>query len=91
MIRSFKHRGLKELFETGRSRRVRSDLQDRALRRLDVIDNAGGLDQLNIPGFNFHRLRGRPVRYSIHINGPFCITFEWDDGEAIKVDLEQYH
>ena len=91
MIRSFKHRGLKELFETGRSRRVRPDLQQRTLRRLDVLDNAATLDQLNIPGFDFHRLRGRPVRYSIHINGPFCITFEWDDGDAVRVDLEQYH
>ncbi len=91
MIRSFKHRGLKELFETGRSRRVRPDLQDRTLRRLDALDNAGKLNQLNIPGFDFHRLRGRPIRYSIHINGPFCITFEWDDGEAVRVDLEQYH
>ena len=70
---------------------MRPDLQHRALRRLDAIDNAGGLNQLNIPGFDFHRLRGHPVRYSIHVNGPFCITFEWDDGEAVRVDLEQYH
>ena len=70
---------------------MRPDLHQRTLRRLDVIDNAVTLDQLNVPGFDFHRLRGRPVRYSIHINGPFCITFEWDDGAAVRVDLEQYH
>ncbi len=91
MIRSFKHRGLKELFETGRSRRVRTDLRRRAIRRLDTLDSASELAALNIPGFDFHRLRGKPTRYSIHINGPFCLTFEWEDGDAIRVDLEQYH
>ena len=91
MIRSFKHRGLKELFETARSRRVRTDLQRRAIRRLDTLDSASELAALNIPGFDFHRLRGKPTRYSIHINGPFCLTFEWEDGDAIRVDLEQYH
>ena len=91
MIRSFKHRGLKELFETGRSRRIPIDLQRRAIRRLDTLDSAGALATLNIPGFEFHRLHGKPTRYSIHINGPFCLTFEWDSGDAIRVDLEQYH
>jgi plasmid maintenance system killer protein len=33
----------------------------------------------------------RPRRYSIHVNGPWCITFEWRDGRALRVDLEQYH
>jgi plasmid maintenance system killer protein len=32
-----------------------------------------------------------PKRYSIHVNGPWCITFEWKQGEALRVDLEQYH
>ena len=91
MIRSFKHRGLKELFETGRSRRVRTDLQQRAIRRLDALDSASVLGALNIPGFDFHKLQGKPTRYSIHTNGPFCLTFEWKEGDAIRVDLEQYH
>jgi len=91
MIRSFKHRGLKELFDRGQSRRIRPDLQRRCLVRLDAIDAAAGLDELNVPGFDFHRLRGKPTRYTIHVNGPWCITFEWQDGDAFRVDLEQYH
>lgn len=91
MIRSFRHKALRELFETGSSRRVRQDLQGRALRRLDALDSAETLEALNVPGFNFHPLRGKPTRYSLHVNGPWCITFEWDDGEALRVDLEQYH
>jgi len=82
---------LKELFETGKSPRVRPDLQHRALVRLDALDAAMALDALHQPGFDFHALRGRARRYSIHINGPWCLTFEWSDGVALRVDLEQYH
>ena len=85
MIESFRHRGLRELFETGRSARVRPDLQRRATVRLDA------LDALRQPGFDLHALRGSRRRYSIHVNGPWCITFEWHDGTALRVDLEQYH
>jgi len=91
MIKSFKHKGLKTLFMTGRSAKVRHDLQNRALRRLDVMDAASALDELNIPGFDFHGLEGKPKRYSIHINGPYCLTFEWVDGDIYRVDMENYH
>ncbi len=91
MIRSFRHKGLRELFEQGSSRRIRPDLQARALRRLDALDAAGSLEQLNVAGFNFHPLRGRPRRYSLHVNGPWCITFEWEEGDALGVELKQYY
>jgi len=55
------------------------------------LDEAERLEDLNIPGFDFHSLRGKPKRYSIHVNGPWCITFEWLDGDASRVDLVQYH
>ena len=91
MIKSFRHKGLKELFESGASRKVRVDLGARTLRRLDALDSAEDLQELNLPGFDFHPLRGTPKRYSLHVNGPWCITFEWDEGAALRVDLEQYH
>ncbi len=91
MIKNFRHKGLAELFERGKSRRVQRSLQRRCLRRLEVLDQAESLAELNIPGFQFHGLHGTPVRYSIHVNGPWCITFAWQDGEALRVDLEQYH
>ncbi len=91
MIASFRHKGLGELFLRGRSRKVARDLQARCLRRLDALDQAESPSDLRVPGFDFHALRGRPPRYSIHVNGPWCITFEWIDGDAVRVDLEQYH
>ncbi len=91
MIASFRHRGLRELFQNGRSSRVQRTLWARSLRRLDAMDQAANLRDLKVPGFDFHRLHGRPVRYSIHVNGPWCITFAWSEGDAYRVDLEQYH
>ena len=91
VIKSFQHAGLRELFETGRSPRVRQDLQRRALVRLKALDEAAFPSDVNVPGFNFHRLQGRPVRYSVHVNGPWCLTFEWQDGNAVRVNIEQYH
>lgn len=92
MIRSWKHQGLKELFESGKSRKVNAKLAERVLRRLDALEQALVLSELATPGFDFHRLRKhKPPRYTLHVNGPWCITFEWMDGDALKVDLEQYH
>jgi proteic killer suppression protein len=65
---------------------------DRLLRRLDALDAAAMPEELNQPGFNFHALSGnRQGTYTVHINGPWCLTFEWDGADAIRVDLEQYH
>lgn len=91
MIISFRHKGLKELFEIGKSSRVSASLHGRIIVRLDAIDAATSLNELNQPGFDFHALRGKPLRYTIHVNGPWCLTFEWQEGNATRVDLEQYH
>ncbi|MBM3647945.1 MAG: plasmid maintenance system killer [Alphaproteobacteria bacterium] len=91
MIGSFSHRGLKELFESGRSSKVAPALQRRIIVRLDALHAATVLEELRQPGFDFHALHGKPQRYTIHVNRPWCITFEWSDGTAARVDLEQYH
>ena len=46
---------------------------------------------MSIPGFGLHPLHGKPKRYAVSVNGPWRITFEWIDGDAWRVDLEQYH
>ena len=91
MIESFIHKGLQELFNDGKSTKVQKVLANRIISRLDVIDSAKSLNDLKVPGFNFHGLEGLPKRYSIHINGPWCITFEWLEENAYRVNLENYH
>ncbi len=90
MIRSFIHRGLSELWATDRSRRVRPDLKRRALRVLTVLHAAEDLPALRATPYRLHRLHGSG-RYALDVNGPWRITFEWEDGDAARVDLEQYH
>lgn len=63
----------------------------RCRRRLDAIQAAKTPEELILPGFDFHALEGKPKRYTVHVNGPYCITFEWQDGDALHVDLENYH
>ena len=91
MIRSFRHKGLKELFRDGGSAKIATSLQGRCLQVLDALDVAAVLEDMNVPGWNFHGLQGKPKRYTTHVNGPWCITFEFEDGDALRVDLEQYH
>lgn len=91
MIRSFKSRALRDLWHKNDASGIRADQAERVRKRLDALRLATRPEDLNLPGFNFHRLRGTPVRYTVHINGPWCITFAWDGDDAIQVDLEQYH
>lgn len=91
MIRSFRNRDLERLWTSGRSR-IDARLHGRILRRLDALNVATRAEDLNLPGFDFHGLRGGvPPRYTVHVNGPWCITFEFENGDALRVDLEQYH
>jgi toxin HigB-1 len=92
MIESFRSKALAELWERDRTRGIEARLHRRILVRLMALDSAARPEDMNVPGFNFHALRGyRPTRYTTHVNGPWCITFEMADGNALQVDFEQYH
>ena len=92
MIVSFRSKGLNELWAKSSTAKIDAKLHKRILARLDALDAAQRVDDMNIPGFDFHTLRGyAPTRYTVHVNGPWCITFEFADGHAYEVDLEQYH
>lgn len=92
MIRSFRHKGLQELFEEHRTSKIDKALHGRIIRRLDALERAKRATDMRVPGFDFHPLHGfSPTRYSVHVNGPWCITFEMDGENATRVDLENYH
>ena len=92
VIISFRHKGLADLWNVGHSSKLDARLVPRILRRLDAIEAAVRIEDLTVPGFDFHALKGfNPKRYTIHVNGPWCITFEFADGEATGLSLEQYH
>lgn len=92
MIKRFRSKVLANLWSKGSSPKIDARLRDRILRRLDRLNAVEALSELNVPGFNFHPLRGfTPTRYSVHVNGPWCLTFEFKGGHVYRVDFEQYH
>ena len=56
-----------------------------------AIATAKTPEALRLPGFDSHPLKGVPQRYSVHVNGPWCLTFGWDGENAVDVDLENHH
>jgi proteic killer suppression protein len=91
VIRSFRSRALAALWQTGDAAKIRPDLVKRLKARLSRLDAAMRPEDMNAAGFNFHRLQGKPVRYTVYVNGPWCLTFEWDGEDAVRADLEQFH
>ncbi len=91
MIRTFRSKRLKALWTKADPSKIAPTLLDRLNRRLDALDAATTPEAMNVPGFNFHALRGKPARYTVHVNGPWCLTFGWDGEDATDVDLEDYH
>ena len=91
MITSWRHRGLRELFQSGTSAKVRADQHRKCLRLLDALDQVTAPEDMNLPGWHYHALQGKPKRYAVAVNGPWRVTFGFVDGEPIDVDLEQYH
>ena len=92
MIKSFRSKALKEFFETGTTAGISSKYQQRLRVRLDTIHSATTQKALDIPGWSFHLLRGdKAGRCAIAVSGPWRLTFEFKDGDAYRVDFEQYH
>jgi proteic killer suppression protein len=92
VIKTFKHKSLSELWSNGRARRIDQRFHGCILRLLDRLDVAIKPQDMDFAGAQFHALRGfKPTRYTVHVNGPWCITFEFTQGHACEVDFEQYH
>ena len=83
MILSYRHPGLKELFEKGTTARINKTFHGRILRRLDALNAAREPNDMDFPGFNFHSLRGKPVIYTVHVNRPWSIDFEFEGENAV--------
>jgi proteic killer suppression protein len=92
MIRNFKHKGLRQLFETGNRKGVQPNLARRISALLDWLAAAAEIRDLNMPGFGLHELKGdRTGTWAIKVNKNWRITFRFVAGEAYDVDLEDYH
>lgn len=92
MIKSFRHKGLRRLYETGSTSGVQASHAKRLRMQLAALDTAQAVADMDIPGFRLHPLKGAMRgRWSISVNGNWRITFEFQDGNAHVLDYEDYH
>ncbi|MHB1218685.1 MAG: type II toxin-antitoxin system RelE/ParE family toxin [Alphaproteobacteria bacterium] len=92
MIKTFKSKALADLWSKSHSAKIDVRLHRRILVRLHQLNLAIHPNDMDQPGFDFHALRSfGPTRYTVHVNGPWCMTFEFKDGDAYRLDFEQYH
>ena len=92
MIKSFRHKGLKKFYETGKASGIQPKHTKRLRMQLVALDTATTAEDMDIPGFKLHELKGSDKgRWSIWVNGNWRITFEFRDGHTYVLDYEDYH
>ncbi len=92
MIRSFRNKPLEAFAAKGDVRKlpVRDSAVRKLARQLALLNSAIQPDDMNLPGFYFHSLKGEE-RWSVRITANFRLTFGWLDPDAVEVDIEDYH
>ena len=92
MIKSFRHKGLKRFYETGSTAGIQRRHAKRLRLQLSALDTAQVTDDMNLPGFRLHSLKGALTgRWSVAVSGNWRLTFRFDDGDAYSLDYEDYH
>ena len=88
----FKHRGLRRFWERDDASRLNPDHAARIAELLDDLSVIRSPEEMDLPGLRLHQLTGdRRGTWSIRVSANWRITFRFEDGEAVDVDLEDYH
>ncbi|WP_165062831.1 type II toxin-antitoxin system RelE/ParE family toxin [Adlercreutzia sp. ZJ154] len=93
MIKTFADKETRKFYETGKSKKISLDIQAKVLRKLDQIDASSTVEALELPPSNrLRKLRGnREDQYSISLNMQWRICFRFEDGNALDVEICDYH
>lgn len=91
MIRSYRSKALRLLATKGDASKLRVPDPLRVARQLALINAAIRPEDLDLPGFRFHGLQGKPKRYSIRVTANYRIIFRSEPPDAVDLDLEDYH
>lgn len=92
MIQSFRHKGLKKFYASGSASGIQPQHAKRLRMQLAALDTAQVVEDMDIPGFKLHRLKGADKgRWSIWVNGNWRVTFEFRNGHAYVLNYEDYH
>ena len=92
VIRTFKHGGLKQYFEDANPKKLPADMVKKIQIRLNVLNRAKELKDVALPGLGFHPLKGdRKGEYAITVTGNYRMTFRFEKGDVLDLNLEDYH
>lgn len=92
MIQSFQNKELEKFFKEGVTKGIPQEFNKKIAVRLEVIDSAVDIEDIRLPGYNLHELKGdRKGIWSIKVSGNWRITFRFEGNEAYDVNLEDYH
>ena len=92
MIKKFKHKGLRKLFESGAFSGVQPQHAKRLRQILALLETADSIDDMDLPGLNLHELKAqRKGTYSLKVSGNWRVTFKIIDGDIVEVNYEDYH
>ncbi len=92
MIKSFRNRGLKALYEGRRPAKVASSHVAKLARILSALDRSSGPDGMGLPGFRLHALKGGlKGHFAVSVSGNWRVTFRFEDGHAVEIDYLDYH
>jgi len=93
MIKSFAHKGIQDFFETGSKAGIQAAHSPRLSRILARLNEAQTAQDMNLPGWKLHPLKGRLLRghYSVWVNGNWRITFAFEGKDAVLIDYQDYH
>jgi proteic killer suppression protein len=92
VIRSFRHRGLKALYEGRTTRRVAPEQIEKLRDVLAALDRSRGPLDMDLPGFRLHGLAGNlRGHYAVSVSGSWRVTFRFEGGHAVDVDYLDYH
>jgi proteic killer suppression protein len=92
MIKSFHHKGLQLFFETGNRAGIQSSHAPRLSRQLARLNEASSWEDMNLPGWRLHLLKGKLVgHFSIVVSGNWRLTFKFEGEDAVLVNYQDYH
>ena len=92
MIVSFRHKGLETFHRTGSSRGIQAAHAGKLRRILGLLDVAQGPQDMNVPSFKLHPLKGDLAgHWSVWVNGNWRMTFRFVESDVELVDYQDYH
>ncbi|WP_150051142.1 type II toxin-antitoxin system RelE/ParE family toxin [Methylomonas rhizoryzae] len=92
MIKSFRHKGVQQFFETGSKAGINADHENKLARQLLLLNAAKSPQEMDVAGWKLHPLKGELIdHWAVKVSGNWRLTFTFDGEDAVLVDYQDYH